>query len=599
MLGRQHRFANLAHFVASRFRLRRAFYTKPRPFGRPRTQFLVARGDQSFEWAVYATREKVYTGAVGATGKLVWAMAVACVVFGCPESQRAARREFQAPGTTVIPRPSPGRPGGGSEQATRPAERLVSLDVVAVNSRGRPVLDLKSSDFQVFDNGKRQPIAYFRTSDRRRFQSAPQPGPGEYSNLARVPVHPTLVVFELVSDLYAQQDRFTLRLNQTEELVRAVEQLEAPRSLCLYLMTRDGTVFPVHEFGFEPEAEDDGPGWVQEVRPALEGSMRQSVAVERGRPRSESELLAQLAEMPGRKNFVWISERYPAAMQLSLPDEPLPEPRPAGTAPIVAPPVQRPLLAASFERAHTAVYIVQRPYVVSGVLEDCVGQGCPNPFLQYFPGYTGGRFYPDGNVQKAIEQAVEDAAVSYRIGYYPPPRNWDGKDHKILVTCARRGIRIQTKDSYYAERREPRPEEEDLFPYSANTSPLDVSDIGLSVKVSPGAETPQAVHLDIRVEASDLLLRRQGERYTGKLLLSFIGDVAEARKLLPGDALPVVLDLSAKQREEAMKGGLRIPADLPVSAEVRNIRVVVYDTGSREMGSLTIPIGREERRPAR
>ena len=49
-----------------------------------------------------------------------------------------------------------------------------------------------------------------------------------------------------------------------------------------------------------------------------------------------------------------------------------------------------------------------------------------------------------------ITQAEADARTNYSLEYEPPARNWDGKYHKLRVTVARKGIRIQSEHGYYA-----------------------------------------------------------------------------------------------------------------------------------------------------
>lgn len=71
----------------------------------------------------------------------------------------------------------------------------VSLNLVATNKQGGPVTDLKPDDLKVLEDGRPQPIVFFRANDNRR----PAPaglGPYKYTN--RPPGTPsgvTLVIF--------------------------------------------------------------------------------------------------------------------------------------------------------------------------------------------------------------------------------------------------------------------------------------------------------------------------------------------------------------------------------------------------------------------
>src|SRR5579863_6353538 len=61
--------------------------------------------------------------------------------------------------------------------------KLVEIDIVA-KSKGAPAAGLKKEDFTVFDNGKRQNIAFFsvRSLKTVRIAQPPPLPPGTYSN---------------------------------------------------------------------------------------------------------------------------------------------------------------------------------------------------------------------------------------------------------------------------------------------------------------------------------------------------------------------------------------------------------------------------------
>ncbi len=67
---------------------------------------------------------------------------------------------------------------------------------------------------------------------------------------------------------------------------------------------------------------------------------------------------------------------------------------------------------------------------------------------------TGGRSDAGKDIGAALRQAINDMRTSYQIGYCRPA-NWDDKFHKLLVTCTRKGVRIQSKTGYFAWRRAP------------------------------------------------------------------------------------------------------------------------------------------------
>ena len=70
--------------------------------------------------------------------------------------------------------------------------------------------------------------------------------------------------------------------------------------------------------------------------------------------------------------------------------------------------------------------------------------------LDILTGATGGRAFSTLELNGAIAQIDADARTNYSIEYQPAAKNWDGKYHKLRVTVARRGVRLQTELGYYA-----------------------------------------------------------------------------------------------------------------------------------------------------
>ena len=69
--------------------------------------------------------------------------------------------------------------------------------------------------------------------------------------------------------------------------------------------------------------------------------------------------------------------------------------------------------------------------------------------LDQFADLTGGKVY-----QNDFEKAVKEVMAASQSGYvieYDAPRP-DGKYHKVRVTCSRKGVRLQVRQGYYADK---------------------------------------------------------------------------------------------------------------------------------------------------
>jgi len=136
-----------------------------------------------------------------------------------------------------------------------------------------------------------------------------------------------------------------------------------------------------------------------------------------------------MAGLPGPKELLWVTYGIPSSIHLT-------------TGWFDCGPYLR-QLGARFVESEIAIYTAD-----PGVNAQ---QGMLNrDSLDILTGATGGRAFSTIDLNEVITQAVADARTSYSLEYEPPAKNWDGKYHKLRVTCARKGIHLQTESGYFA-----------------------------------------------------------------------------------------------------------------------------------------------------
>jgi hypothetical protein len=291
-------------------------------------------------------------------------------------------------------------------------------------------------------------------------------------------------------------------------------------------------------------------------------------------------LASQVAGTPGRKSIIWISHGVPISIggRSGAFDE-------IDYTPLL----QR--LTATLDRANVAVYTLRLPGSLAPVAAGSGGAGLASiETLDEFAGLTGGRAYGTLDIERAISQAAADARMSYLIAFDPPLDQWDGKYHKIRVACSRKGVRLQTKQGYYAFAGDAHQGDQEKAAFeTAISSPFDIPEIGIRAKSVPSATMPGAMNLEIRVDAADVLLAREGDLFTGQLAVGFASYPANVRA---DDQPPNTFEirLSPEQHDLAMKQGLSLKGLVTLPATMRKIRVMVYDRASGAIGSLTLPI---------
>jgi len=177
---------------------------------------------------------------------------------------------------------------------------------------------------------------------------------------------------------------------------------------------------------------------------------------------------------------------------------------------------------------------------------------------------------------------------SYLLLYDPGPPNWDGKFHKVRLSCTRKGVRIQAPEGYYAVRRDPGLERMQAAFEAVAKEASDAAGIGIRSTVAAHASDARTVRFDLRVEPADLWLTRQGERDEAQLAIGFAALQNGAVVSLPSAFANV--SLNASQTVEAMKNGLPFAHNSRIEPGVDKVRVIVMDLRSGAIGSLTMAV---------
>ncbi len=440
-------------------------------------------------------------------------------------------------------------------QTPQPESDLIYLNVEAVDAHGNPVTDLTSGDFQIADDGNPQTIAFFRHREEK-----PEPAgslkPNQFSNrVPGGPTHATLILFDLLNETVGE------RGHAASELIHFLQPLNAASDLYLYLLTTDNVVYPVRGLADAYPGESAVP-WTSRIRPLLDAALRQAVSIRppnsppvsqvfRFPDRALNTLTMELSRIPGRKNIVWITGgggggRIPLGNIREY--------------------------AEYLVRSDVAIYPVPQTLV--------------DLDLDEFAGLTGGRPNQGKEIGAAIKEARNDLRVSYQIGYFPPTPDRTGEFHKLRITCKRKGVRIQARTGYYPGMDSTQADSRQAID-SAISMPFDAAEIGLRATVSPDPEDPQREHFSLHIDANDLALPRQGSEYTAQLQIATIWYSANGEH--ESKIRRVNPHYTTAERDQTLKDGIEFNQDMKVETELREIRFIVLDRGSKALGSITVP----------
>jgi VWFA-related protein len=452
-------------------------------------------------------------------------------------------------------------------QSSSNSAPLVNLNVTAVDSRGQPVADLRPEDFQIQDNGKPRGIVWFRALPGKRSQT----------DRTATAAPATFILLDLFNA------DFAARGLSANEVTRAVEKLESGDNVYLYLLTSSAKIFAVHSV--VPSAQtaiEDGP-WTRRVKPMLDQALRDVNALKSQDDRYEylrigptwqalNELVSQMAEVPGPKSFLWITQGiengyYDQGRQFQLDTLPLRK------------------FAANLNAIEAAAYAVQqRP---SGSLPP-QNEGSPGDTLEQLSALTGGHVYPSDNTEQAVRQATGNAPrPNYRMAFLPD--RLDGKYHKIRVTAMRKDIKIQTAERYYATAAVDVDQRDEAIEDAIGQSSFDYRAIGVAATMTKVEGQPGQFRFSIKLDAPDVELVKEGARYKGSVAIALVELRSDGRRaMILGK--PADFDMSQEEYAKALTDGIEITREAKLDATTMQVRVIALDRSSSLAGTATIAV---------
>ncbi len=252
-------------------------------------------------------------------------------------------------------------------QAPQPEVPIRNLSLVALDSRGQPVIDLTADEITINDGGKPRKVAFIRHIERRLAPGA-NLAPNEYSNRAgHVIPHATVILLDLMNQSFSTRN---IAANQLTKFLQSAENTDY---VYVYFLTIEGKLYTVRGLpGIDgpppPAATEDGLPWTKTIKPVMDNAMRtvmhvrpvdMDVAVRVQLTYAALEALGSgMSAVPGRKNVVWITDGVPISLGPVRSD--------TGDVVDFTPWLRQ--LSLALDRSEIAIYPV--PQILSGVRTD-------------------------------------------------------------------------------------------------------------------------------------------------------------------------------------------------------------------------------------
>jgi len=522
-----------------------------------------------------------------------------------------------------------------TDQSTiRVSTRLVQISVVA-HQKNQPVSDLTKNEFTLLEQGRPVPISLFSVNSSKAVaqKAAPMP-PNTFSNYfeqqSSRPSAITVILLDSINTPVANQ------MYARQELVKFVREVQPEDRIAIYVLGLKLKIL----VDFTADA-----GEIQRTLAslstvqALEAQAAQNAPTETiSNPRDVTQSLVvnggldiakqmendyitessveitlqglegianHLARIPGRKNLVWISSGFPFSVNM---DE-------------IHPLLMRRTFGEETKRAtrllneaNVAIYPVDaRGLIDSGANGGTRQTPTRSPALlpartpgsppidsypetldsmKHLAALTGGRaFYNSMDIKGALRSAIDDANVTYTLGFYADPAKLDDKFHEIKVEVKRPGVEVRYRRGYFAFKEEQRSDQQVRQELAdALWSPLDAMAIPLVMRLDPVNEPePGLLRAYLATDLHALTTEQTNGHWLGAVDVLIVQQ-DKAGKALDSSLQTLNFDLDQAKRDAMFKTGVPLGKYLRPKPGLKTVRAIVMDRKSGKVGSLIVPV---------
>lgn len=521
---------------------------------------------------------------------------------------------------SASPQSGPAQPGS-DQPILRVTTRLIQLNVIAQDRHGNPVTDLSKDDFVLKDAGKEQKISVFALE--RWDKAAPAIGghvvagqtlpPNTFTNRVEQKVGAvTVILFDRLNTKLPDS------IQAKAHLVKYIKQMSPEDQVAIYVLGRDLKL--VHDFSRSPEAlikavngdklnainsvaadadpadSDTGNDDLDAAIDRANQMMADYLNAQRAQQTLESlQLIAQhVSHIPGRKNLVWISGGFPFSMNQD--EMNIDNPRDSRN---FNEETQK--MARFLNDANMAIYAIDARGLFQNAIPDASSRGNtkanrppPPPKVdhqldtfQIVAERTGGKaFYNTNDFTGAIKKAVEDARVTYTIGFYPEDARWDGQFHKLSLHCSRSGVNIRYRPGYFATNVPP---QQTTRRYTSVQQVLragvNTNEVGFTVNLQP---KENAVVAQVVIDPANITLTEQEGKWVGSMQFVAISGNLEKGTFDEPKTMVVNMKFPPEAHDLILKKGFTINHTFNLRPDTDQFRIALQDVPSGALGSLVI-----------
>jgi VWFA-related protein len=521
--------------------------------------------------------------------------------------------------------------------------RLVQISVVARDKDGRPAEGLQANDFRISADGSPQKIAFFSVESTGKV-AAPNPPlpPHTFTNLLEARGDRSNSITVVLLDLV--NTRLADRLYARQQLVKYLGDIQPQDRIGVYVF--NGRLRVLHDYTAdmselqqkiaiakdklvnvsrteEPGALTNSDVIFSQMMNGAGGGQQERAFFMRNRVLGTLDVLKfiadHLAQVPGRKNLLWMSGGFPLtfgyenssifsenfAGDMDATIQALSDANvavyPIDARGLVSPPAfeagrRAPSAALNSNPINNSAGRVNSRPPAPGNVSSTGKLSAIHENMDDLAHRTGGRaYYNTNDLARAIHDAVSDSTLTYNLAFYPENEKNNREFHKIKVEVDRPHMNLLYRSGYLDLPQSAPDDKMRLVQLrDALWSPLEATELGLTVQAklepagSSGSVTPM-LDVTLNIRPDGIATKLEGDRHTGRLDVLMVQFDSHGNQL-DGPMDTIDLKMLDDTYRRFMLAGVPVSKKLPLSPGAASLRVVVRDAGSGMIGSITVPL---------
>jgi VWFA-related protein len=347
--------------------------------------------------------------------------------------------------------------------------RLVVVDVVATDSRGQVIGDLRADDLKLLEDGKVQKISNFTFHPPGKVEVVSS-GPLPANVVTNAPAFQASSLNVMLLDTL--NGDFGEQAYVKDQLLKYLSQARLTHPIALFAM--ENHLVMLHDFTTDPTALKSSLEKFKAPARFINGETATSRASafttfgdfhtsERDISTTLNQLNAlakTLAGYPGRKNLIWLSEGFPINL---FPDNTMKTSSTSCNDAACGSGLARAAVEGTGQgdykdyaflikkvsdalmNAQIAVYVVD----AGAVGKD--ERMASHDTMRDVADRTGGKaFIGTNDLAGSMRSSVDDGSTYYTLEYYPDNKKWDGQFRTIQVKSGRANVSLRYRQGYYA-----------------------------------------------------------------------------------------------------------------------------------------------------